>query len=72
MRNVALQINHGTVFTGDGLRPVHPHTILGGLMTCHPPASLNGDLLKWVEASLIHTLLKLLVFQFHRPSFSLE
>ena len=49
MRNTALQITHSTLFTGDGLRPVHPQTILAGLMTCAPPPGLTGDLATWVK-----------------------
>ena len=49
MRNTALQITHGTLFTGDGLRPVHPQTVLAGLMTCAPPPSITGDLANWVQ-----------------------
>ena len=49
MRNTALQITHSTLFTGDGLRPVHPQTILAGLMTCAPPPDLTGDLATWVQ-----------------------
>ena len=51
-RTAALTINHGSPFLGDGLRPVMPQTVLAGLMTCRPPASLPGlppDLAHWVE-----------------------
>ena len=49
MKNTALLLNHGTMFTGDGLRPVHPQTIQAGLMTCSKPPSLTGELLEFVE-----------------------
>ena len=49
MKNTALLLNHGTMFTGDGLRPVHPQTIQGGLMTCSKPPPLTGELLQFVE-----------------------
>ena len=49
IKNTALQINHGILFMGDGLRPVHPHTIHAGLVTCHPPPPLTGSLKDWVE-----------------------
>ena len=51
MRNTALQITHSTLFTGDGLRPVHPQTILAGLMTCAPAPRLSGDLATWVQGA---------------------
>ena len=49
MKNTALLLNHGTMFTGDGLRPVHPQTIQAGLMTCSKPPPLTGELLQFVE-----------------------
>ena len=33
------------------MRPVGPQTVLGGLMSCHPPAPLTGDLTSWVQAA---------------------
>ena len=53
-RAAALTINHGSPFLGDGLRPVMPQTVLAGLMTCRPRASLPGlppDLAEWVETA---------------------
>lgn len=35
---VSLFISHGTPFTGDGLRPVMPNTILAGLMHAEKPS----------------------------------
>ena len=51
MKNSALFINHGTPFTGDGLRPVMPKTILAGLMSCRPAKPLPGDLEKFIRES---------------------
>ena len=51
IKNSALFINHGTPFTGDGLRPVMPKTILAGLMSCRPAKPLPGDLEKFIRES---------------------
>ena len=47
----ALFINHGTPFTGDGLRPVMPNSIMAGLMTCKPPQPLPDDLAAFVDSA---------------------
>lgn len=47
----ALHINHGSPFTGDGLRPVMPKTIMAGLMTCRPGQPLPKDLDDFVEGA---------------------
>jgi len=49
--NIALHINHGSPFLGDGLRPVMPKTIMSGLMTCRPGAPLPKDLADFVEGA---------------------
>ena len=49
--NSALFINHGTPFTGDGLRPVMPKTILAGLMSCRPAKPLPNNLEKFIRES---------------------
>ena len=46
---VSLFISHGTPFTGDGLRPVMPNTILAGLMTCRETKPLPMDLKDFIE-----------------------
>ena len=46
-----LFINHGTPFTGDGLRPVMPNSIMAGLMTCKPPQPLPEDLASFVDSA---------------------
>ena len=46
-----LFINHGTPYTGDGLRPAMPNSILAGLMTCQPPPPLPSDLASFVETA---------------------
>ena len=47
-----LFINHGTPFTGDGLRPVMPNTVLAGLMTCRAePKPLPEHLATFVESA---------------------
>ena len=51
INNVSLFINHGTPFTGDGLRPVMPNTIMAGLMTCTEAKPLPQDLKEFVENS---------------------
>ena len=51
INNVALYINHGTPFTGDGLRPVMPKTIMAGLMTCNEAKPLSKELKDFVENS---------------------
>jgi len=51
INNAALYINHGTPFTGDGLRPVMPNTIMAGLMTCNEAKPLPKDLKDFVENS---------------------
>merc|ERR550532_2474966 len=51
-RNAALSINHGTPFTGDGLRPSMPQMIKAGFMSCHPAAEpLDQDLEKFITDS---------------------
>jgi len=50
-KNSALFINHGTPFTGDGMRPVSPKTILAGLMSCSPAKPLPEDLEKYIKES---------------------
>jgi len=49
--NVALNINHGSPFLADGMRPVMPKTILGALMTCNGVEPLSGDLKKFVTGA---------------------
>jgi len=49
--NVALHLNHGSPFLGDGLRPVMPKTVMSGLMTCRPGAPLPKDLADFVEGA---------------------
>lgn len=49
--NIALHINHGSPFLGDGLRPVMPKTIMSGLMTCRPAEPLPKDLNDFVEGA---------------------
>ena len=49
--NAALFINHGTPFTGDGLRPVHPNTIMAGLMSCVPAKPLPQHLEQFISES---------------------
>ena len=49
--NAALFINHGTPFTGDGLRPVHPNTIMAGLMSCVPAKPLPEHLEQFISES---------------------
>ena len=51
---IALSINHGTPFTGDGLRPVMPKTIMAGLMTCNPAKPLPDDLETFIQGSGEH------------------
>ena len=51
IKNAALFINHGTPFTGDGLRPVMPKTILAGLMSCRPAKPLPNNLEKFIRES---------------------
>ena len=51
MNEASLFINHGTPFTGDGLRPVMPNTIMAGLMTCAEAKPLPIDLKDFVEKS---------------------
>ena len=51
IKNAALFINHGTPFTGDGLRPVMPKTILAGLMSCRPAKQLPNNLEKFIRES---------------------
>jgi len=46
---VSLFISHGTPFTGDGLRPVMPNTILAGLMTCRETKPLPDELKDFIE-----------------------
>jgi len=50
-QNVALAINMGSPFTGDGLRPVMPNVVRGGLMSCRPGNKLEGELKDWVEGA---------------------
>jgi len=50
-KNTALVINHGSPFTGDGLRPTLPNTIQAGLMSCFPGSPLEGELKEWVEGA---------------------
>ena len=47
----ALFVNHGTPFTGDGLRPVMPKTILAGFMSCPPAKPLPEDLETFIQES---------------------
>ena len=49
IQNVALLINHGSPFIGDGLRSVIPKTILAGFMYCNPPSPLPQDLAELVQ-----------------------
>lgn len=49
--SAALFINHGTPFTGDGLRPVHPNTIMAGLMSCTPAKPLPEDLETFIKTA---------------------
>merc|ERR1719510_2663052 len=51
LNTAALFINHGTPFTGDGLRPVMPNSIMAGLMTCKPPQPLPDDLASFVDSA---------------------
>ena len=44
-------MNHGTPFTGDGLRPVMPKTILAGFMSCTPAKPLPEDLETFIQES---------------------
>ena len=50
-KNSALFINLGTPFTGDGLRPTLPKTIMAGLISCSPPKPLQRDLEKFIKNS---------------------
>ena len=47
--NTSLVVNHGSPFTGDGLRPVMVQTVMAGLLTCSPPPDLPPNLAQWVE-----------------------
>ena len=47
-------VNHGTPFTGDGLRPVMPKTILAGFMSCTPAKPLPEDLETFIQGSGEH------------------
>ena len=49
IRNTSLLINHGSPFTGDGLRPVMPQTVMAGLMTCSPVSPLPPHLSLWLQ-----------------------
>jgi len=49
--NIALHINHGSPFVGDGLRPVMPKTIMAGLMTCRPAQDLPKDLQDFIQGA---------------------
>ena len=44
-------MNHGTPFTGDGLRPVMPKTILAGFMSCTPAKPLPEELETFIQES---------------------
>ena len=46
-----LFINHGTPFTGDGLRPAMPNSIMAGFMNCQPPPPLPQDLAIFVDTA---------------------
>jgi len=50
-REIALYINHGSPFLGDGMRPTGPKTVFAGLMTCAPPKPLPEDLNYFVESA---------------------
>ena len=50
-KNSALFINHGTPFTGDGLRPTMPKTIMAGLMSCSPAKPLPENLESFIANS---------------------
>jgi len=49
--DAALSINLGSPFTGDGLRPVLPNVVRGGLMSCFPGNELDKELKEWVEGA---------------------
>jgi len=51
LNTASLFINHGTPFTGDGLRPTMPNSILAGLMTCQSPGPLPQDLASFVDSA---------------------